>query len=293
MASSEQRLTKRIHLVRHGEGLHNVFRRTAHEAGRVPKAKRGNVEEVSQDLHDPYLTEKGQAEARQARELAKAFQPQLLVTSPLRRAVQTCLSVFKDAVDSKVPIIAHELCREQFHTLDPSIWDSRRGRSLLANEFPGIDFMSYVLPEDTCSESSPKPSGEATGPGPRLHEDPMWWHCGSPYGTCESGTHEASMVEHAYGFLCWLMSRPEHEIGVATHSLWLLALYYGALDRPVSKDGSLPPPDVFHTGELRTLLIEELPAPRACGSQLSVSKYASALLLDGIGRTSDDPLFGA
>ena len=249
---------KRVMLVRHGEGHHNVWRRVEHAAGRTPHAKRTNMDQVPSNLHDPLLTESGEKEvaatsvSRSAGLSAGTTRAiELAITSPQRRAVQTCLAVFQTDIASKShppPIIAHELCREQFRGLDPSIYDSRKPRDELAAAFPSVDFQSFVLPAD----------GEIG--------DPIWWACGSVFGGCEGGAHEAAMVENAYGFLCWLMSRPEKCIGVATHSLFLLALYHGCLTPSANGGGGgdgprHDGPQVFSTAELRDVIIVESAAP--------------------------------
>lgn len=296
---------KRIHFIRHGQGHHNVWRDAEHAAGRVPWAKRGNVREVPQELHDPHLTEKGREEAVSAQERARGCSPELLVTSPMRRAAETLLLAFDGAVKRGVPIIAHELCREQFRGLDPSLYDVRKGRAALANEFPQIDFQGYVLPEleldcgngqqsqgSSPARSTPQNATAAASGG--LSDDPLWWLCASPLGRCEEGLNEAAMVEHAYGFLCWLMARPEKDIAVATHSLFLLALHYGALDLPNSDARGSP--EVFHTGELRSLVIEESARPEDA-PEARLARWGEALLGSGLpppaggqGVTSAEPL---
>lgn len=255
---------KRVHLMRHGEGHHNVWRAAEFAAGRTPHAKRGNADEVPPNLHDPCLTEVGMAEARAAQPLTRDLSPQLLVTSPLRRATQTLLLAFGRSVAEGVPVVAHELCREAFRGPDPSIYDSRRSRAEIAAEFPQVDVQSFVLPE-------------LEAPGDQQHRrflgDPIWWLGDSPLGSCEGGgLHEAAIVEQAHGFLCWLMSRPEREIGVASHCLFLLALLHGGLDPGAEGYAG---PQVFRTAELRSVVIEEVPAPQAPSSLLG---YGPALM---------------
>ena len=117
---------KLVYLLRHGEGVHNVWRHAEQAAGRTPTAKRHNQHRVPAGLHDPVLTSQGLADAAAAAELARALPPpQLCVCSPMRRTTQTLLVAFRDAVAAGVPVIAHELCREAFHGRDPSLYDSR------------------------------------------------------------------------------------------------------------------------------------------------------------------------
>jgi len=210
-------------------------------------AKRHNMKEVPGELHDPCLTSRGEQDANDAAVKASNLpSPELLVTSPMRRAVQTMFTAFAPAVDAGVPAVAHELCREAFHGLDPSIYDSRLSRDALAKAFPRVDFSRFVLPSEASLD---------TAGGTVVIDDPLWWHCTSPFGHCEGGIHEAAIVEHAYQFLCWLMSRPEQVIAVATHSNFLLALYHGCLS--VAGGGAHAEPQVFHTGELRAVALVE------------------------------------
>ena len=237
---------KTIYLVRHGEGVHNAWRAAEQAAGRTPTAKRHNVGKFPNILHDPVLTAKGLADAAAAAAVARGLQrPELLVTSPMRRAVQTLLTVFKDALAAGVPAVAHELCREAFHGTDPSIYDSRLSREVLAATFPQVDFHSHVLAPELAAAD-----GSAQGV-----DDPLWWHCVSPFGAAaaggedSSGIDEAAIAEHAYRFLTWLMARPEPVVAVATHCNFLLALYHSCLD------GAPGSAQVFHTGELRAVTV--------------------------------------
>ena len=236
---------KLIFFVRHGEGEHNVWRAAEKAVGRTPTAKRHNVGHFPASLHDPCLTTKGMADAAAAAVAARSLpQPGLLVTSPMRRAVQTLLTTFEDAIGAGVPAIAHELCREAFHGTDPSIYDSRLPKEALAATYPPVDFASHVLP--------PTPAA-ADGSAPRI-DDPLWWTCQSPFRpSSDHGIDEAAIAEHAYRFLQWLMARPEGVIAVATHSNFLLALYHACLD------GCPQSPQVFYTGELRALTVSAAP----------------------------------
>lgn len=251
---------KRIHLIRHGEGYHNVWRNAEFAAGRKPYAKRNNMEQVPSELFDPHLTATGRAEAQAAHVKAQVFTPQLLVTSPLRRAIETLLIAFDHAVTTGTPCIAHELCREEIKGTpagEPSIYDAHLPCYTLAVEFPQINFDRYVLrPEDG-------PEGE------KLRGDPLWWHCASPFGACRAGETDAALSERAWRFLCWLMSQPEREIAVATHSIFLLAFFHGALDPAdnVKWDG----PQLFRTGELRSVTIIESAEPAMPADEISGS----------------------
>ncbi|KAK5156635.1 hypothetical protein LTS14_004847 [Recurvomyces mirabilis] len=83
-----------VHLVRHAEGHHNV-------------AKNG------EDIHDPFLTEKGE---QQCRELCMQFpfhdDIDLLMASPMKRTIQTCQISFKPVVDRGHKILLMPLAQE-------------------------------------------------------------------------------------------------------------------------------------------------------------------------------------
>ena len=235
---------KVLYLLRHGEGEHNVWRSAEQAAGRKPLAKRHNVGHYPSSLHDPCLPRRGLADASAAACAARDLRrPELLVTSPMRRAIQTLQVVFHEALDAGVPAIAHELCREAFHGVDPSVYDSRLSRDALADAYPRVDFTAHVLP--------PEPAAAGGAP----IDDPLWHHCASPFGLGGAdGVDEAGIAEHAHRFLAWLMARPEPIIAVATHSNFLLALHHACLD------GVPDAPQVFHTGELRVVTVSAAPA---------------------------------
>jgi len=265
---------KRVHLIRHGEGYHNVWRDSEFVAGRTPYAKRSNMAEVPSELFDPQLTEKGRNEAKAAQAETKNLSPELLVTSPLRRAVETLLLAFESAVAQGTPCVAHELCREEIKGTppgDPSIYDAHLPRDSLSKEFPNVDFMQYVLsPED--------------GPeGPILRGDPIWWHCASPFGPSQKGECDAALSERAWQFLCWVMARQEREIAIATHSIFLIALFHGALDPAGSKpwEGT----QFIRTGELRSVTIFETSAPAQRKER--ISEWCAVLTGNGLSGTED------
>lgn len=321
---------KTLLLVRHGEGVHNVWRAAEFAAGRKPHAKRGNRHDVPATLHDPLLTVDGEAEVAATAE-ARAQQadrsaPTLVVTSPLRRAVQTMLAVFgaelrADASRGRRCVaVAHELAREQFSGPDPSLYDSRLPRDALVKQFPQVDFESFVLPVERvkappspvqlCSEVAAQKLPETDDDDEKVARlrarmeaagvddagdigDPLWWHSTSVFGGCEGGAHEAAMVENAYGLLCWLMDRPEACIGLATHSLLLLALYHGCLDLPddsppeasgggtgcvrARPHGRHDGPQFFATAELRECVIAEAAAPPPAAGEALGSKWRELL----------------
>ena len=264
-ASAAPTGAKTIYLLRHGQGVHNVWRHAEQAAGRTPTAKRHNRASVPEALHDPQLTPQGLADAAAAADVARQLPPpELCVTSPMRRTASTLLVAFADAIAAGAPVVAHELCREAFHGSDPSLYDSRRGRAELAAAFPQVDFLSHVLPPEPPVIDGGDPV-----------DDPLWWHCASPYGGDGGCVDEAMIGEHAYRFLCWLMARPEGVVAVASHANFLLALHHACLD------GCPDAPQVFHTGELRAIAISQSSAPsgvrRAAAGLSPGSQWAAQL----------------
>ncbi|KAI5247626.1 phosphoglycerate mutase-like protein [Aureobasidium subglaciale] len=83
-----------LHLVRHAEGFHNC---SWH----------------GESIHDPLLTEKGEA---QCAELCKNFpyhdKIDLLMASPMKRTIQTCKLSFKPAVEKGLKIMLMPLAQE-------------------------------------------------------------------------------------------------------------------------------------------------------------------------------------
>jgi broad specificity phosphatase PhoE len=216
--------------------VHNVFRASEFSAGRKPHAKRGNAHELPADLHDPPLTITGEVEAKAARTKAEVGQyPDLIVTSPLRRTVMTALLTFEKAVAEGVPVLAHEDARECYKGRDPSIYDAHRDRDELAEAFPQVSFAHVPR-----------------GRGPGLRGDPTWWSAAAQ----PREENEAAHVERAARLMSWIMDRPEQDVALATHSLFLLALFHGVFAESGRPAGQV---HLFRTGELRSVLVVERP----------------------------------
>lgn len=204
--------SKILHLVRHGQGYHNV-------ANTLSKANYTNW-----DYEDACLTEMGwqQAEALREHAINLRIYPQveLVVVSPLRRTLQTAVGAWgggpllsgeaqnsalmiegvecgkKDKIFAKhgaissigaPPFIANEWCREQ-NGNHPC--DKRGSISFLKASFPTIDFSLVKTDEDT------------------------WW---------KSDKRESAndVYTRAREFLKWLVDRPETRIAVVSHSSFL------------------------------------------------------------------------
>eukprot|EP00887_Chlorella_sp_A99_P002998 scaffold9.g2998.t1 len=202
--------TKVVHFIRHGEGFHNVGISTL----------------------DSHLKERGWDQAhtlgRHMHSQAPTNGVQLVVVSPLMRALETAAGVFgvdptlcpqeaaeqlvlfmvaqSDDKDLRVghgalvlrpgvKVLANELCRER---LGPSQCDKRRPLGESREAFPGVDFSLIESDEDVL------------------------WREGMVEG-------ESNVVVRGMKFLEWLMQRPETNIAVVTHSafLWFTLTCFG------------------------------------------------------------------
>ncbi|TGO78091.1 hypothetical protein BELL_0079g00100 [Botrytis elliptica] len=129
-----------IHLVRHGEAYHNL----GHSNGKInPK---------SYDIQDPYLTCKGIEQAQSTREqmTRRCPVPNLVLTSPLTRTLETTLHIFPFANNVSIypqpQIVAYDDLRES----GAYFCNVRQATLDLANSYDhkGVDFtaLSPVVP---------------------------------------------------------------------------------------------------------------------------------------------------
>lgn len=218
LASNE----KRVHLVRHGQGFHNLLSDIFNDVHVRFGESLGNPY-CHPALVDPPLTEIGREQARALRPKARALrpQPQLVVVSPMVRATQTAVIGFDHLLDgaaTRVPFVAHEGCHE---IAGVHICDRRRPLNDLRTDFPCVDY-------DTANISE---------------EDPLWKE-----DVRESLTE---LADRGYAFLMWLRSRPEADIAVATHSTFLFALLNAAMRCEDEKLAAW-----FQTGEMRSLVLK-------------------------------------
>jgi broad specificity phosphatase PhoE len=235
--------TKVVHWIRHGQGFHNstadlvralgVQFSTSVDAGLPGSA--GTFEQAAgvqnpymlDWMADPPLTQLGRDQAASLQLTARTLNPELVVVSPLSRAVKTALIGFDHLVDgaaTKVPFVANELVRE---TNGKHTCDRRRETSEAARDFPMVDFSALDS-----------------------KEDPTW---------TEQRETSAAISCRGYSFLTeWLRQRPEKEIVVATHSAFLLTVFNSVLD--CSDCSELT--SWFETGEMRstTLTFKDIPS---------------------------------
>lgn len=198
--------SKVIHLVRHGQGFHNV-------AGEIDYKNY-----LSAEYLDASLTDLGwqQSEALHAHLDATGIKAQveLVVVSPLLRTLQTAAGVWGGsglpeggeeplmvdglgksphaaiAAPKGLKFVANEWCREQ-NGMHPC--DRRSSITFYKNRFPTVDFSEVATDEDT------------------------WW----------KETERESAQElffRARRFVRWLLDRPESRIAVVSHSSFIFHL---------------------------------------------------------------------
>lgn len=170
--------SKAILCIRHGQSTFNAF---AAESGGDP-------------LHyDARLSTLGEQQVRQAREQLREVAVDLVITSPLTRALQTAAGLFGDHPSSPT-ILVEALHRERVE----NSCDIGRSPALLAQEFPA--FVLDHLPE-------------------------VWWHThGDPdeRGVCVEPLETVEL--RAAEFRRMLMLRPERVIAVVGHGTFFFKL---------------------------------------------------------------------
>lgn len=170
--------SKSVLCIRHGE---STFNRAYRETGCDP-------------LHiDAPLTDEGLRQAREAAVRLADVAIDLVVTTPLTRALQTTAVIFAEH-PSRPPVLVEALHREH----GGSSCDVGRSPALLASEFPSFGF-------DHLAE--------------------VWWHhdeTPDDRGVCvEPLDGLRSRVAH---FRTWLLDRPEKAIAVVGHHTFFLHL---------------------------------------------------------------------
>jgi len=170
--------TTRIVCIRHGESTFNA----AHRLGGGDPGHR-----------DARLTPRGQAQAREARQRLTDIPFELVVVSPLTRAIETAAIVFGEHPSQPRVLVEvlHRECQE-------SSCDVGRATSEIAAEFPHLDVGH--LPE-------------------------IWWHAEPG---CEVGGYPVE-PRHLFdarvaGFRDWLRTRPESTIAVVGHGTFFYHL---------------------------------------------------------------------
>jgi broad specificity phosphatase PhoE len=181
--------SKLIHFVRHAEGEHNI-------AGKVPGGY------LREEFEDAILAPSGQAQclalANEKALLQSMAGAQLLVTSPMRRTIQTASESFPHLI-GKIPWLAIECIRE---TTGLHPCDRRLPVSINSKTYPHVDF-SLVE-----------------------HDNDPLYHL---YNTREP---TADVTRRCIEFMTWLQTRSESEIIVVTHSAYLNTLFTSVVGVP-------------------------------------------------------------
>jgi len=182
--------SKVIHFIRHGRGTHN----DQAELKGGCDCRKGGVSCAYKDiaLLDARLTEEGIRQAEELKLLCKDLNEELIVVSPLSRALTTATVAFSS---SKAKIIAHESLREQHGV---HVCDKRRSVTELRADFPRVDFSLLESEEDLLFHVSNRET-------------------------------RVAMVERGIQLLEWIRTRPEKNIVVVGHSSWLLTLFNAVL----------------------------------------------------------------
>ena len=172
-------MTKTVHCIRHGQSTFNAYWETT-----------GGID----PLHfDAVLSDLGQRQVAEAAEKVRDVPYELIVTSPLTRAIQTTLGLFKDHPASS-RILVECLHREYL----ANSCDVGRSPDQLRGDFPGLAFE---------------------------HLDETWWH---REGTVdERGIFvepESTFIERVRLFREWLSVRPEQLIAVVGHGAFFYQL---------------------------------------------------------------------
>ncbi|CAM6121506.1 unnamed protein product [Calypogeia fissa] len=199
--------SKIIHIVRHGQGYHNV-------QGEIDR-----LSYLSYDYLDASLTPKGWQQVGALQKYLKSSgildSVELVVSSPLTRTLQTATGAFggEDIVNGEthkplmvegvgkaprkaissagaLPFVAVEWCREQIG-IHPC--DKRQPISVYRTLFPAVDFSEVE------------------------HDDDVLWKA-------DVRETDDELYARARKFVQWLLKRKEKEIAVVSHSSFLFHL---------------------------------------------------------------------
>lgn len=145
-------------------------------------------------LHfDAPLSETGHEQVRQVRPALAGVPVEIVIVSPLTRALQTALGIFGDHPRAP-PMLVEHLARERVE----NSCDVGRPPALLAADFPSVDL---------------------------AHLDEVWWHAeGEPdaRGICVEPVERVDA--RAAAFRSFLRARPERVIAVVAHGTFFFHL---------------------------------------------------------------------
>jgi hypothetical protein len=228
--SSDHHLaTKVIHFQRHGQGYHNLigemYRELLGRSINIDDTDPSQNPFIREETLDSPLTEKGRLECAARRNEASKLKPEVVIVSPLHRAIQTSILSFADHVPS-VKWIAHEGAREQLGWLQ---CNKRRPLAATKLEFPNVDFSEML----------------------ELGDEDCLWHPTER----ESPVAETDRI---YKFLTeFIMDRPEQELAIVGHSAWLFTMCNAVVD--CGDDNLLK--SLFQTSEIRSMRLSFYKTP--------------------------------
>ena len=173
---------KTIHFIRHAQSAHNA---------RVLEVTNEDSVRMDPALRDAPLTALGQAQATALRsDIAGLPEIELVVTSPLTRAIQTTLAGFDG---HPAPRLVEQLHREH----QDSFCDIGRAPAALAADFPTLRFD---------------------------HLDDPWWHEDPDHDAPFVRETLDALQQRVSAFADWLSDRPERVIAVVGHGTFLRTL---------------------------------------------------------------------
>ena len=226
VVSGEDTSTKIVHFQRHGQGYHNLIYSILSDANApLPDVYLNDVKSnpfLRSEIVDSPLTELGREQCRSQKDLASRLSPEVIIVSPLCRAINTALITF-GTFRGRVPFIAHDGCREELGLLK---CNKRKCLSETILDYPDVDFSLVAA------------SGQ--------DEDNLW--------IPEHRECPREQSRRIYSFLVeFIRNRPEREMAVVGHSAWLFSMCHTVLDFNEDDDETR---DWFKTGEIRSLRLE-------------------------------------
>ena len=204
--------------------------------------------------------------ASQDKPLTSALQ--LVVVSPLTRAVETAVAAFGGASPALPgepllmeaqcaveglrverpsvsavgvpPFLACELCREH---LGVHPCDRRRPLSSYRKAYPAVDWSQVESEEARAPPLCTPHAAHACA------QDVLW--------TADTRESDEDLALRAGSFLRWLAQRPEQHIAVVTHSSWLDILFR-SFTGECSPAASMRLKNWFKNAELRTVILHDV-----------------------------------
>lgn len=165
--------SRTVHLIRHGQSVFNA----AFDA----------VTRIDPMVFDAPLSPTGREQAAALRAEVHGLGVEIVVTSPLTRAIETTLGAFGP---DHAPVRVEPLHRERLEHSG----DVGRSPVELARDFPGLAFD---------------------------HLDDPWWHTDGSHPRAIVIESEPVLLARVEGFRAWLAARPERVIAVVGHGTFL------------------------------------------------------------------------